>query len=188
MPISLRTDADPVGGNRVTLQRFVVPVGTGDTAERMRAIGACSRSATAERALPLSNAIAGALNVVPTGVLGEMLKHVDFLASNVPAPALALYLGGAEVTGLFAWGPTIGASFNVTLLSYRGTCCMGVTVDTAAVPDPDALMACLQEGFDELLALGARRHPRAGRPLESGRFPGLPARRGTPPSGAPSRR
>jgi WS/DGAT/MGAT family acyltransferase len=187
MPISLRTDADPAGGNRVTLQRFVVPVGSGDTADRMRAIGACSRSATAEPALPHSNAIAGALNVVPTGVLGEMLKHVDFLASNVPAPAVPLYLGGAEVTGLFAWGPTIGASFNVTLLSYRGTCCMGVTVDAAAVPDPDALMTCLQEGFDELLALGARRHPRSGRPLESGRFPGVPTRRGTPPS-APSRR
>lgn len=176
MPISLRTDADPVGGNRITLQRFVVPVGTDGTAARMQAIGARARSARSERALPHSNAIAGALNVVPTGVVGEMLKHVDFLASNVPAPAVPLYLGGAEVTGLFAWGPTTGAAFNVTLLSYRGTCCMGVTADTAAVPDPDTLVACLQEGFDELLALGPRRRPRARRPLASGRFPGAVAR------------
>lgn len=176
MPISLRSDGDPIGGNRITLQRFVVPVGTDDTAARMRATGACSRSARTERALPHSNAIAGALNVVPTGVLGEMLKHVDFLASNVPAPAVPLYLGGAEVTGLFAWGPTTGAAFNVTLLSYRGTCNLGVTIDTAAVPDTDTLGACLQEGFDELMALGPRRRPRTRRPLESARFPGLSSR------------
>jgi WS/DGAT/MGAT family acyltransferase len=188
MPISLRTDDDPAGGNRITLQRFVVPVGAGDTAARMRAVRACSRSATAEPALPHSNAIAGALNVVPTGVLGEMLKHVDFLGSNVPAPAVPLYLGGAEVTGLFAWGPTIGASLNVTLLSYRGTCCIGVTFDTAAVPDPDVLMTCLQAGFDELLALGARRPPRARRPLVSDQFPGVPARRVSSRPGVPSRR
>jgi diacylglycerol O-acyltransferase / wax synthase len=52
----------------------------------------------------------------------------------------------------YAFGPTIGSSVNVTLLSYRDTCCIGVTIDTAAVPDPDVLLTCLDEGFAEVLA------------------------------------
>jgi hypothetical protein len=40
------------------------------------------------------------------------------------------------------------------LVSYGGTCCVGVNVDTGAVPDTDVLMDCLQHGFDEVLAVG----------------------------------
>ena len=36
-------------------------------------------------------------------------------------------------------------------MSYDGTCCIGVNMDTGAVPDPDVFMACLREGFDEVL-------------------------------------
>ena len=38
MPISLRTDDDPVGGNRVTLMRFDVPAAITDPAQRIRDI------------------------------------------------------------------------------------------------------------------------------------------------------
>lgn len=63
-----------------------------------------------------------------------------------------------------AFGPTIGASVNVTLLSYHDTCFLGVTVDTAAAPDADVLVRCLREGMDEVVAVGrstrrARRTP-----------------------------
>ena len=51
------------------------------------------------------------------------------------------------------FSPTIGAALNVTLLSYNGTCGVGVTVDTAAVPDIEVFMACLAKGFEEVLAL-----------------------------------
>jgi WS/DGAT/MGAT family acyltransferase len=171
LPISIRTEADPIGGNRITLQRFTVPVGVGDTAERMRAIEATIRAVRGEPSLPHTDAIAGVLNLLPSGVVGEMLKHVDFLASNVPGVPFPVHLAGAEVVGLYAWGPTIGASVNTTLLSYNGTCCVGVTIDTAAVPDPDLLVACLHEGFEEVLALGGA-HDRVLRPLAAGSFLG----------------
>ena len=64
-----------------------------------------------------------------------MLKHVDFLASNVPGIGFPVYLAGARMTRYVPFGPTIGAAVNITLLSYDGTCEIGVTVDTAAVPD-----------------------------------------------------
>ena len=154
MPISLRRPDDPVGGNRITLERFTVPVGQPDVSARVRETGWRCRAARHEEALPLSDLVAGVLNLLPSSVIGSMLKHVDFLASDVPGVPVPLFLGGAPVLGYHAFGPTTGAAFNATLVSYRDTCAVGCTIDTAAVPDPDRLMSCLREGFDEVLALG----------------------------------
>jgi len=40
-------------------------------------------------------------------------------------------------------------------LSYAGICHIGINIDTAAVPDPHVLLACLQESTAEIAALGA---------------------------------
>jgi diacylglycerol O-acyltransferase / wax synthase len=95
-----------------------------------------------------------------------MLKHVDFLASNVPGIPVPLYLAGARVRSFTPFGPTAGSAVNVTLMSYAGDCCMGVNIDTAAIPDPDEFVACLAAGFDEVVAVaaaaaGAGRHVRS---------------------------
>ncbi len=171
LPISIRTDADPVAGNRITLQRFTVPVHIGDPAERIRVIGGRCRSARDEPAIQHTNAIAGVLNLLPPGVVGGMLKHVDFLASNVPGFPFPVYLAGARLIGYFPFGPTIGAAVNATLLSYDGMCCVGLTTDTAAVPDSDALARCIAEGFHEVLELGGQHAP-VSLPLQHGSYPG----------------
>jgi len=154
MPVSLRTSADDAGGNHVTVMRFLVPVGVEDPDERIRRLHDIGRRIRQERSLPHTEAIAGALNLLPAGVIGTMLKHVDFLASNVPGIAVPLYLEGRRVLRYVPFGPTAGSSMNVTLMSYAGTCCVGVDLDTAAVTDTALMMRCLREGFDEVLALG----------------------------------
>jgi diacylglycerol O-acyltransferase / wax synthase len=40
------------------------------------------------------------------------------------------------------------------LVSYKGTCGIGVTVDEAAIPDTRLFQRCLVAGFDEVLRLG----------------------------------
>jgi diacylglycerol O-acyltransferase / wax synthase len=149
MPISIRTPDDPIGGNRVTLMRFKVPVGQHDPVKRMHAIHESCLTARHEPAIAYTNAIAGALNVLPPGVVGGMLKHVDFLASNVAGLDMPIYLAGARVAEWYAFGPTIGAALNATLISYNGTCYIGVNIDTGAIPDGAALMECMREGFAE---------------------------------------
>jgi len=86
--------------------------------------------------------------------VGGMLKHVDFLASNVPGLPTTVWLAGARLEGFYPFGPTLGASANVTLMSYGDTCCIGVNVDTGAVADPELFVACLAAGFEEVLAVG----------------------------------
>ena len=150
------TADDTSWGNKITLQRLIVPVGEPDPEIRIRALHRVIQAARGEPSLPVTGLIAGALNMLPVGYVGGVLKHVDFLASNVTGPPAPVYLAGGKVTGLFAFGPTIGASLNTTLLSYAGTCHIGVNIDTAAVPDPDVLLACLAEGLTEVTALGDR--------------------------------
>jgi WS/DGAT/MGAT family acyltransferase len=159
LPISIRKEGDPDAGNRITLERFKVPVGVADPAKRIKLTGERCRAARDDRALPLTNAIAGTLNLLPSAVVGGMLKHIDFLASNVPGINVPIYLGGAPVSGYYSFGPTIGSSVNVTLITYNGTCCVGFTIDTAAVPDYEVLMECFREGFEEVLELGGDHRP-----------------------------
>jgi WS/DGAT/MGAT family acyltransferase len=179
LPISIRKPDDPVGGNRITLIRFSVPVGEPDPTTRILEMERLCRGARDERSLPHTDAIAGTLNLLPPSVVGGMLKHVDFVASDVPGFTFPVYLAGARVGRYTAFGPTIGTAANLTLLSYDGSCCIGVTIDEASIADPDVFAECLCEGFDEVLALGGEHTP-ARLPLRDERLPlrddGLPLR------------
>jgi WS/DGAT/MGAT family acyltransferase len=153
MPISIRAADDPEGGNRVTVVRFEVPVSLMHPAARIREINRICGEIRDDAAIPYSNAVAGILNLLPSQVTGGMLKHVDFLASNVPGIDAPVWLAGARVTGFYPFGPTLGSATNITLMSYDGACCIGINVDTGAITDPDVFLACMREGFDEVLAL-----------------------------------
>ena len=108
-----------------------------------------------EPSLPYTQAIAGGLNLLPRWYLASVLRHVDFLASDVPGIPMPVYLGGAAVTVQYPFGPTIGAGVNVTLMSYVDTCAVGVNVDIGAIPDYDVFHECLAAGFAEVLALAS---------------------------------
>ena len=56
------------------------------------------------------------------------------------APAIALLQDAMPRPGL-------------PLVHFNDTCCVGVVIDTTAVPDPDVLIGYLRAGFDEVLAL-----------------------------------
>ncbi|MGV9713656.1 wax ester/triacylglycerol synthase domain-containing protein [Gordonia sp. NPDC003424] len=154
MPMNLRPDDDEgVGGNQITLVRFVIPCDIADPKELIARIHEIVVNWRLEPAVPLAQPIAGALNVLPSAAVGAMLEHVDFLASDVPGSPVPLYMAGAKITKQYAFGPTIGAAFNVTLLSYIGDCCLGIDVDDAAVPDLDVLVESLGVGFAEVCDL-----------------------------------
>src|ERR1700758_793233 len=155
MPISLRTKADEMGGNRITLMRFDVPVGEVDPAARIRAIHQRTGAVRDERSLPYTQLIAGVLNLVPRWYIGSVPRHVDFVASDVPGVPVPVFLGGAPVRAQYAFGPTIGSSVNVTLLTYVDICALGINVDTAAIPDYDVFHGAIVSSFDELLTLAS---------------------------------
>jgi WS/DGAT/MGAT family acyltransferase len=159
MPVNLRADDDPIGNNRFTPVRFTLPV-TGDgPVDRMHQLGLLARRWRREPALPISDIIAGGLNRLPvaatTALFGSMLKGVDLVATNVPGLTGRVYLAGAEVLRHYAFPPPSGAACGIALMSHADRACIGMTIDTAAVPDPDLLSECLQEGFAEVLSVGS---------------------------------
>lgn len=155
MPMDLREDGDEMGGNRITLMRFDVPVGIVDPTERIRQIHDRTRRVRHERSVPYTQWIAGALNMMPRWYIGSILRHVDFLCSDVPGFPVPVFLGGAKVLKQYGFGPTVGAAVNVTLLTYAEACALGIDVDTGAIPDYDVFSDCLAAGFDEVLALAS---------------------------------
>jgi len=158
MPINLRTSADEPGGNRFAPVRFPVPAGELPAVERIHAIRRLVREWRAEPALQMTSTLAGVLNRLPTAtttaLFGGMLKCCDFVATNIPGAPLPVYTAGARVERLYAFAPPSGAAVNVSLISHCDTCCIGVVVDTAAVPDRDTLVAALETGFRDVLAVG----------------------------------
>jgi WS/DGAT/MGAT family acyltransferase len=155
MPISHRGEEDPAGGNHLSVMRFVVPVDSATPAERIAAMHTAVERIRAERSLDHTEAIAGFLNLMPKGVIGAMLRGVDFLASNVPGVPVPLWLEGRRVQRIYPFGPSVGSAVNITLMSYDGTCGIGVNADAAAIPDPDVLIDCLRAGFAEVCAVAA---------------------------------
>lgn len=158
MPISVRSeDTANEAGNQFAPARFLVPLDISDPVDRMATLRRLVEEARTEPALALLDPMAGVLNRFPkevaTGLFGAIMKGIDFTASNVPGAPIPLYLAGAEFQGQFAFGPMAGAAVNITLLSYQNDLNIGFNTDPAAVADPDTLMACMREGFDEILAL-----------------------------------
>jgi WS/DGAT/MGAT family acyltransferase len=159
MPVSLRVDGDPMGGNRITLMRFDLPADNPDARLRIRETHDRAGAVRQERSLPYTQLIAGALNLMPRRYVASILRNVDVVASDVPGIGVPVFIGGAEVTMQYPFGPTIGAAVNVTLMSYVDTCAIGINVDTGAVPDFEVFHKCLVAGFDEVLALAPEPDP-----------------------------
>jgi hypothetical protein len=158
MPINLRATDDPAGGNRFTPVRFVLPIADDDPMAQMHRIGALTRRWRHEPALSASDAIAATLNrppvVATTALFGSMLKGFDLVATNVPGLSGPTYLAGAEVLAHHAFPPPSRAACGIAFMSHGARGCIGITVDTAAVPDPATLRDCLVDGFATILTTG----------------------------------
>ncbi len=108
IPISLRTAQDTGWGNRITLMRLTVPAGEPDPATRMRLLHQLTRAAREEPSLSVTGAVAGVLNMLPVGYVAGILKHADFVASNVPGIPRPVYVAAARSPGCSCSGPPSG--------------------------------------------------------------------------------
>ncbi|WP_102142452.1 wax ester/triacylglycerol synthase family O-acyltransferase [Mycobacterium hubeiense] len=157
VPVNLRSEADPAGGNRFTGVNLAAPVGIADPQRRIKNIRAQMTRKREERALDMVGAIAPVLSLLPDNLLESMAGSIvnsDVQASNVPVYAGDTYIAGAKILRHYGLGPLPGVAMMVVLISRGGYCTITARYDRAAIND-DALFArCLLAGFDEVLALG----------------------------------
>lgn len=183
VPVNLRDDADPAGGNRFAGVNLAAPVGVADPAVRIQKIRSQMIARREEAAIDILSMVAPVLTLLPDAVLEAMSGSViasDVQASNVPIYPGDTYLAGAKVLRQYGIGPLPGVAVMAVLVSRGGCATVTARYDLAAVEDPGLFAQCLRRGFDEVLALAGPPAPR----VVPASFPDLPDQPSQPNNGS----
>jgi diacylglycerol O-acyltransferase / wax synthase len=176
MPVSLRKADQPLGGNQFAGVRFAAPLAEPDPAVRIRTIREFVSQVREEPAIGFLDHLSPALTKLPSPLIIELsaglTTSADLNISNIPGSPAPVYLAGCEVVRMYPLGPRPGVAVMATMITYHGTCCLGLNVDAGVFPDLELLERCVTEGFEEVLALAdppaakpaRRRQPRKRSP------------------------
>src|SRR6195952_665592 len=157
VPVNIRSDDDPAGGNRFAGINLAAPVGVVDPARRIQKIRAQMMKKREERAIDMVGAIAPVLSLLPDSFLESMAGSIvasDVQASNVPVYPGDTFIAGAKILRHYGLGPLPGVAMMVVLVSRAGYVTVTTRYDRASITDPDLWARCMLAGFDEVLALG----------------------------------
>jgi diacylglycerol O-acyltransferase len=157
VPVNLRSEADPAGGNRFAGVNLAAPVGLTDPEMRIKSIRGQMTRKREERAIDMVGAIAPVLSLLPDNLLESMagsMVNSDVQASNVPVYPGDTFIEGAKILRQYGIGPLPGVAMMVVLVSRGGYVTVTARYDRAAITDSDLFARCLLAGFDEVLALG----------------------------------
>jgi WS/DGAT/MGAT family acyltransferase len=168
IPVSVRTEAERgTFGNRVATMLTPIPTHIADPRERLAAAHEAMRSAKERhRAVP-ATALQDANEVIPPALFARAARvtttvaarhsseaPVNTVISNVPGPAVPLYLAGARLETLYPISAIMhGVGLNITVMSYCGGLNYGIVVDRDMVDDAQPLTEALERAQAELVAL-----------------------------------
>lgn len=157
LPISTRSSDNTAAGNYLSMARLSGPASIADPVERMKAVHEAVTQLRSEPAVAAMDAITDLLQHVPAPLairgLSKHAEQVDLHASNLAGAPCDVYLAGVRVASMVPFGPLTGVPVMSVLLSYNGTCQIGLTIDPAAVTKPDLFLHCLRDSFAELTAM-----------------------------------
>ena len=153
VPISLRGDAgdrSAQASNAVSIARLEMPVAGLSIDELMAEAHELVDAWRGAPATRMADPLADVSWFVPVPVLAQAARASDLTTSNVPGPPIPLYLAGAKMVAAFPLVATIGAAVNVTMVTYDGAACIGVSTDDRSVTDPAELIEDLRWGFERV--------------------------------------
>jgi diacylglycerol O-acyltransferase len=159
IPVNLRAEADPAGGNRFAGVMIDAPLGISDPAARIQDVRTQMIKRREEPAIDMISSIAPLLGLLPDPILGSIAESIvsaDVQASNVPGYPGDTYIAGAKILREYGLGPLPGVAMMAVLISRGGMCTVTTRYDRASVTDHELWARCLLTGFNEVLALGGR--------------------------------
>ena len=164
MPISLRSKGDTGFHTKATLSLVSLATTIANPVKRLQAVHGNTAATKhvakkSKSVIPTDFPSIGVPWLVGTlanlygrsGVPDAIPPLANVLISNVPGPTVPLYVGGLRMTGY--WPLSIvehGIGLNITLMSYDGKLCLGLTVARCAVPDVQILADDFLFAFDEM--------------------------------------
>lgn len=181
-PISIRSEQDPLGGNKFTGSQYAAPVSMADPLKRIRHIQRFVLDLRTEPALDVMIRVMPLVARLPLAAIAALTTSLtvaqDAQISNIPGISHPVYFCGAEVTHFWPFAPVSGCGMIIAMISHNGRCCVGINSDRAAVSDPELLVNCFRQGFQETLNLRnqqsskAIRQPRRDASLSEGKTVG----------------
>lgn len=157
MPVSLRAQDDPLGGNKFAGVRMAAPLAEPDPRKRMAIIREFVLTVRDEPALRFLDDLSPVLTKLPAHAIIELSASLtsasDLQVSNIRGIGHPVFLAGQQVLRTYPLGPRPGVAAMVAMITYDGVCCVGLNVDPAIFNDTDLLMSSLEQGFTEVLAL-----------------------------------
>jgi diacylglycerol O-acyltransferase / wax synthase len=157
MPVAMRTADQAMGGNEFAAAYFLVPSGIDDPKERIRAMHERVDHVRSEPALNFLSAITPILNRTPSGLAAAILGSVGgavLTTSSWPGITEDRYMAGARFERMFVFAPLPGTVLTSAMCTHCGVCCIAMNADGEVFEDLDLLWKSMQEGLDEILALG----------------------------------
>ncbi|MDT5009916.1 MAG: diacylglycerol O-acyltransferase / wax synthase [Mycobacterium sp.] len=157
IPVNLRADADPAGGNRFAGVMISAPLGIADPAARIHSVRTQMIKRREEPAIDMIGAVAPLLGLLPDPILESVAGSVvsaDVQASNIPVYAGDTFIAGSKVLRQYGLGPLPGVAMMAVLISRGGMCTITTRYDRASVSDENLWARCLVTGFNDVLALG----------------------------------
>lgn len=167
-PVNIRTkDQEGQAGNQVSqltvrvcsdieepLARLeAVSAGTSQAKELNHAIGAKTMTDYTQF-VPSTLTAAAARLSSRLALVNRVKPSYNCVITNVPGPQVPLYFTGAKMLSNYGLGPAIdGMGLFHALLSYCGKFNISINACREMMPDPAFYASCLQESFDELMAV-----------------------------------
>ncbi len=160
VPVNLRPPGGGEGmGNKISILPVTTPLDIEDPLELLKAVHERTQALKRSHVLDLISLGAAWLSATPPpfqamfGLLGNRLPFPPFhmVCTNVPGPQVPLYLLGKKMLRSYPYVP-IGTEmgFCCAIQSYDGTFYIGLTADSAVVPDVARIREFIDQAFVEL--------------------------------------
>lgn len=159
VPVSIRGERDPLGGNRLALLAMTLPIGEPNPLRRLRIIQQHMGQVKADRRATLYPWLAGVMMVLPLAIakwIGrQQTMRTNFVCTNVPGPRRVCYLAGEAIERVYPYAPLVGDHpIAIALYSYRDIVCVGLDIDPMAMRDLPRFLDGLRESYEEMVNVG----------------------------------
>src|SRR4051794_4350997 len=206
VPVSVHGKSEHEGTNQVSTMFVRLPVHIEDPVEQLRTINAETREAKEMQNAIGADMLQDFMQFMPPTLFNRAMRLYSSLnladrhrpvhnlvVSNVPGPPIPLYTAGAQVVGVFPFGPLLeGAGLNLTVLSNMGHVDFGVIACRELVPD----VWDIADGFAEAVLLlkksadelQVEKEPSAPKPVKAAAKKRTPAKKAPAAKRAPAKK
>jgi diacylglycerol O-acyltransferase len=167
VPFNLRSLDEPLPrdlGNDFGPVPLTLPVGLHDPQKRLaevhRRMAELKDSPAADRAYGLLRVIGTVAPAIARVVTDIGTARATAMITNVPGTQHPVSFAGTVVRGMLVWAPRPGSmSMSATIFSYNGEIVVGLASDAGLIPDPERILAGVEDELAELQRLTSRSNP-----------------------------